>query len=143
MELTAEAFRQIVETFRPGLSSNPPQEQRRGPRARVDAQAMLLPFSDRFAPDTLNVAIRDVSAGGFGFLHHRPLPLGTQFGLLLPESSGRPLVILCTITYWQPVAQDLFAVGASFVRVLRQGNAGLPLILEEPISTVEVQRAAS
>ena len=103
---------------------------------------MLLPFSDRFPPDALTVSVRDVSAGGFGFLHHRPLPLGAQFGLLLPEAGDRPLVILCTIAYWQPLAHDQFSVGASFVRVLRQGNAGLRLILEEPVSGVEVQRAS-
>ena len=139
MELTAESFRQIVETFNPTGGQQGPQEQRRGPRVRVDAQATLLPFTERFGLDPLPVSVRDVSAGGVGFLHNRPLPLGEHFGLLLPETTGRPIVILCTITYYQPLAQDLFAIGASFARVLRQGNAGLPLLLQEP----QPHRAAS
>lgn len=100
----------------------------------MTVQAALMPFSDRFALETIVAPVRNVSRGGFGFLHERQIPLGEQFALVLPEASGRPLVILCTVAYWQPLADDLFSIGARFCRVLRAGTVNLPLILEDPIS---------
>lgn len=133
-ELTAQTFRQALEFPEPQPGDAIEAEQRRSPRTRLDLRATLLPFSDRFSSEALVVPLRDLSPGGFRFLHDRPFPLGQQFALLLPEASGRPIVILCTIAYYQPLAQDLFAIGAKFCQVLRQGELGLPLVLEDALS---------
>lgn len=101
-----------------------------------------MPFSDRFALETIVAPIRDISRGGFGFLHERQIPLGEQFALVLPEKSGPPLVILCTVAHWQPLAGDLFAIGARFCRVLRAGQTDLPLILEDPVSGERIEHVA-
>ena len=112
-----------------------PPEQRRTPRTRIDVLATLLPFSDRFASHGFTVPVRDLSRGGFRFLHERPVPLGEHFGLLLPAASGRPIVVLCTIAYWQPLDRGLYAVGARFCRILRATETGLQLMLEPVISS--------
>ena len=131
MQLTAEDFRSTVSAPEPVAA---PDDKRRAPRTSLDVCATLMPFSQRFATENIDVPVRDLSRGGFGFLHDRRLPLGEQFALLLPESEGHPIVILCTVAYWQPLQEGFFAIGARFCRVLRQRNAGLPLILEDPDS---------
>ena len=133
-DLTAEGFRTIIEAPATASANGGQREQRRTPRTPMSVQAALMPFSDRFALETIVAPVRNVSRGGFGFLHERQIPLGEQFALVLPEASGRPLVILCTVAYWQPLAEDLFSIGARFCRVLRAGTTDLPLILEDPIS---------
>jgi len=131
MQLTADDFRSTV-----CVPDGPSQtgDKRRAPRKPLDLWATLMPFSDRFAAENIEVPLRDLSRGGFGFLHDRRLPLGEQFALLLPETGGAPIVILCTVAYWQPLEDGFFAIGARFCRVLRQQYAGLPLILEDPDS---------
>ena len=48
--------------------------------------------------------------------------LDEQFVLLLPSEEGE-VAVLCGVAYWQPLGENLFAVGAKFHRVLRQGSA--------------------
>src|SRR5690242_5056360 len=65
MELTAESFRQIVEahksepTVRRENSSTAPREQRKTPRTKLTVQAALMPFSDKFALETIVSPVRD------------------------------------------------------------------------------------
>jgi len=139
MDLTSELFRQIVESPETEASSRAGAEvsrveQRRTPRTRLDVEATLLPFSDRVGLKPVSVLVRDLSRGGLRFLHDQPLPLGEAFGLLLPDASGRPIVILCTVTYWQPLSPELFAIGARFCQVLRQTDPPLPLELHDVVS---------
>lgn len=141
-DLTADAFRRIVETRAASAAEGGKREQRRAPRTRTSVRAALMPFSDRFALQTIVAPVRDISRGGFGFLHERPIPLGEQFALVLPESSGRPLVVLCTVAYWQPLAEDLFAIGARFCRVLRASQTDLPLNFEDPVSGERIESVA-
>jgi hypothetical protein len=131
MLLTSELFAQIVASDANQTSGPATDDRRRTPRTTTDLHATLMPFSERFASENLDSPIRDISRGGFGFFHDRPLPLGEQFALLLPESTGRPLVILCLVAYWQPLENGLFAIGARFCRVLRELHNPLPLLLED------------
>jgi hypothetical protein len=140
-DLSADGFRQIINGSTAPIGADR-GEQRRTARTRTSVQAALMPFSDRFALETIIAPIRDISRGGFGFLHERPIPLGEQFALVLSEASGRPLVILCTVAYWQPLAGDLFAIGARFCRVLRAGQNDLPLLFEDPVSGQRVENVA-
>lgn len=132
MELTAEQLRQVIDV--PDVEAQPVGDQRQTPRTRSDLQATLLPLSDRIATGPINVSLRDISRGGFGFFYHRPLPLGEHFALVLPQSGDRPLVILCTVAFWQPMAPYNYAIGARFSRVLRQAGSDLPLIFEDAIT---------
>ena len=132
MKLSDELFQQVVEslgagdaTTLPNVTLSPAEgEQRRGRRfaAESGTRVRLIPLTDSFAPGALDVALRDVSPGGAGFLYHGRIPLDEQFVLVLPSSEGE-VAILCGVAYWQPVAKGLFAIGAKFTRVLRQGAA--------------------
>jgi hypothetical protein len=145
MQLTANMLRQLVD-----LPADAPQtiagaEKRRSPRLRTDLQATLLPFSERIGSDNFVVSIRDISRGGVSFVHASRLPLGEQFALVLPDvEESQPVVILCTIAYWQPLTSGEFAIGARFCRVLRSSGAGLSLLLEDAVSgaITETRRAS-
>lgn len=125
--------------------------QRRSPRVPVSTRLTLVPFAtgaeelagfdfpiDRNGSlriplaDPVSVPIRDLSRGGLRFMMPRRLALDTPFVLLLPTSSpelsappplAASLAIECTVTYWQPVRRDLFAIGAQFLRVLTPFHA--------------------
>jgi len=141
-ELTAELFREIVDAAAAPPGDGLRRDQRATPRTRLEVFATLLPFSDRLASHGLSVPVRDLSRGGFRFLHERPVPLGEHFGLLLPAAAGRPIVVLCTIAYWQPLSKGLYAVGARFSRILRTTETGLQLLLEPAVDPGESRRAS-
>jgi hypothetical protein len=143
MQITAESFQQMVgelTSLAPGPSA---EDRRRSRRTALDLSATLMPFSEQIAKENLEVPIRDLSRGGFAFLHDRRLPLGEQFALLLHESSGKPLAILCTIAWWQPLDDGFYAIGAKFCRLLRKNNANLPLLLEDVTEPNQSARAVS
>jgi hypothetical protein len=131
MQLTADLFREIIQPLAPGAEGGDQLEQRRGPRARADVWATILPFSDSFSLRAIEVPVRDVSRGGFGFLYDQPVPLGESFGLVLPEGDGPPVVVLCSIAFWQPLSKDLYSVGARFTEVLSRPGAEPSLRLQD------------
>jgi hypothetical protein len=111
----------------------------REPRLDVDARVTLIPLSGSLAAAPFDVTLRDVSAGGIGFLHGTPLGLDEQFVVLLPGT----VAVLCQVAYYQPVADGACSVGASFLRVLRRpaADAAAPLPLAQPAPAE--RRAAS
>jgi len=131
MELTADMFEGMVGSLAADAARCGDGEgHRRGPRLPMRASVTLLPFSDGFSLQALRVPVRDVSRGGFAFLYNRPVPLGESFALVLSESSESPMVVLCTVAHWEPLAPDLYAIGARFTQVLRQPRTPIHLDLE-------------
>ena len=164
MQLSATLFEQIAQSLSgqlaPGAAPAPAEpapaapapaepagpdgsQRRREPRLGVRAQVTLIPLTDRQACGSIDVPIRDLSAGGIGFLHTGPITLDDQFVVLLP--AGREsAAVLCEVAYYQPLADRVQTVGARFVRVLRQPvddpGTSLPLPAQRP---APVRRAAS
>ena len=142
MNLNAEIFEQIVTslgagevTTLPSITLDGPRDQRRATRVTAGPETVvrLIPLTDAVAPGPIDISLRDVSPGGAGFVHPTSLPLDEQFVLVLPTQEG-PIAILCAVAYWQPVADNLFAIGAKFNRVLRHG-------LAQPVMPVPVRKA--
>ena len=108
-------------------------QRRRGPRVAADGtqQARLIPLTDAIAPGPVDVTLRDVAPGGARFLFAGRIPLDEQFVLVLPAADG-PVAVLCGVAYWQPVAENLFAIGARFTRILHQGVAARPATVIRP-----------
>ena len=145
MQLPRTWFEQAVTTLEsagtsaPQPSSGPPAlQRRREPRVGVCANVTLVPLTEGegngsgLSAGPIDVPLRDLSPGGFRFLHAEAIPLDTQFVALLPHAD-ESLALLCRVAYYQPLGERLFAVGAKFVRVLRRpagaGNddAAIPL----------------
>ena len=130
MNLSDELFDSIVTSLAAGASTTlpsvalPPTEQRKSRRVTADpgTTVRLIPLTDALAPGAVDVTLRDVAPGGAGFLFPKRVTLDEQFVLLLPSEHG-DVAILCGVAYWQPVAESVFAIGAKFNRVLRQGSA--------------------
>jgi hypothetical protein len=126
MLLSEDAFEGIAQLFGGSFAAGA-AGQRRGPRATLDARLTIVPCPD--GPDraeqAFSVPLRDLSRGGLRFLHNERLPLDTPIIALLPRprqlgasAAEQPLAVLAVVAYWQPLARDLFALGAEFRRVL-------------------------
>ena len=135
MNLSDELFEQIVTTLAagdartlPAVAGNvdvPRAEQRRAARrfnADQGARVRLVPLTDALAPGPVDVPVQDVSPGGARFVFGGRVGLDEQFVLILPSQDGQ-VAVLCGVAYWQPVGKGLYAIGAKFDRVLRQGSA--------------------
>ena len=137
MNLPTELFEQIVAALAPApeaesaapvaaapVATAADGEQRRGPRVTAGdaSRVRLIPLTDSLAPAPIDVTLRDVAPGGARFLHGARIALDEQFVLMLPSAEG-PVAVLCGVAYWQPVAENVFAIGAKFNRVIRQGSA--------------------
>ena len=148
MQLAESLYEQVTSTLRgdaAGAASAAPAadgRRRREPRLGVRGQVTLIPLSDSLQTGSFDVPLRDLSAGGIGFAHTGKMSLDEQFVVLLPQ--GRDSVaVLCEVAHYQPLGESWYAVGARFVRVLRQPAAdrtdALPLPVEKPV----IRRAAS
>ena len=132
MQLSSELFEQIVTALSnapavadEGAPAAVGEQRRRGvPRvlAGEGARVRLIPLTDSLAPDAVDVTLHDVAPGGARFLYGSRIPLDQQFVLMLPGTDG-PVAVLCGVAYWQPVAENCFAIGAKFNRVIRHGSA--------------------
>jgi len=102
-------------------------QRRREPRVGVRTNITLIPLTDAdgFSAGPIQVPVRDVAPGGIGFLYPGRIGLDSQFVVLLPQGEKDSVAVLCQVVYYQPLAEHVFAVGARFVRVLRQ-PAGEP-----------------
>src|SRR5688500_13393775 len=105
-----------------GTPAGVPQ-RRRNPRTGVEARVALIPLTDRLGASAITVPVRDLSPAGIGFLHATKIDLDEPFVVMLPLRDGGQIALLCAVAYWQPLAAGVFAIGARFTRVLRQGGA--------------------
>lgn len=150
MQLADSLLDQITSTLRGdalealGAAPTADGQRRREPRVGVRGQVTLIPLSDSLQTGSFDVPLRDLSAGGVGFAHTGKMRLDEQFVVLLPQG-GDSVAVLCEVAHYQPLDEGWYAVGARFVRVLRQPAAdvdrtyALPLPVQPPV----VRRAAS
>jgi hypothetical protein len=121
-------------------------QRRREPRVGVRARVTIIPLTDGdgLAAGPMAVPVRDLSAGGIGFLHSAKIPLDSQFVVLLPQGNDS-VAVLCQVAYYQPLGDKLCAVGAKFVRVLRQPAEATEVVISPPAQPAAVvpRRAAS
>ena len=121
-------------------------ERRREPRVGVRSKVILIPLIDGhgLGPRPVTVPVRDISAGGIGFFHSEKVGLDAQFVALLPHGKDS-VAVLCQVAYYQQLGERLFAVGARFVRVLRQpaGDEAGPMLALPARPAAPARRAAS
>jgi hypothetical protein len=125
MDLTASHFNELLIALERDSAGAAP-EPRQEPRIDAGMQATVVPLA---LCDSIpaTVTVRDLSRAGIGILSPQPLALDQQFVLLLPQADDSPALVLCAVAFWQPVARGAFAIGARFVRILRDSIEGLPI----------------
>lgn len=133
-DLSADRFSAIVNSLKRDNGIGETGDQRRRPRFDLRARATIIPLRESCHPGSLAVLVRDLSPSGMGFLYERPMSLDEQFALLLPRSGDTPAVVLCEVACWQPLAKNVYGVGARFVRILRDGGEQ-PLPIEINLSS--------
>jgi len=116
------------------------EQRRREPRVGVNAAVTVIPISDSLRIMPFDVPVRDLSAGGIGFLHSERIGLNEQFAVLLPEG-GESVVVLCEVAHYQRLAEREYAIGARFLRVLRRASGATTVPL--PTVAPAARRAAS
>ena len=102
------------------LRPPPPRatESRRASRVRVRTPVMIL-VRDGAGVGAVHVQVRDLSPGGMGLFRARPMGLDEPFVAELPRDADRAAVhMLCSVVYYEPIAEGLFSIGARFIRVL-------------------------
>jgi hypothetical protein len=137
MDLSAEQFVEIVNALDGGGNDESGSEQRRQPRLGLRARATVIPLSEGSHPAAITIQVRDISAAGIGFLHDKKMSLDEQFALVLPRTGDTPSVVLCSVAFWQPLARELYAIGARFIRVLRDGGA-VPLPIQTGVAPADL-----
>lgn len=135
-DLDVDLFSDVIRALRP-VNRFDQSEQRRQPRAGLAARANIIPLVESNHPSSLAILVRNISSGGIGFLYEHKLNLDEQFALLLPREGDSPAIVLCEVVCWQPVAQGVYAIGARFIRVLRDGgNIPLPITINAPADSI-------
>jgi hypothetical protein len=110
MHLSIEQLSDIVRSLRTDERAG--MEKRKTPRVGLRAQGLVV-FPDDITQHVA-VWIRDVSPGGFSFVHHLPLAEGSGVSLLLKDREGGLEAIGCTVMHSRKVASDLHSIGARF-----------------------------
>lgn len=110
-----EMLQEIVATLIPAQSDD--RDARRQPRVRVRTHVPILVRSGE-GVQTVQVQVRDISAGGIGILRSQPMRLDEPFIALLPRHNQPATAVLGQVAYWEPLAERLVAVGCRFHRIL-------------------------
>ena len=120
----AEVFASLLPTG--AASKLDADERRRAPRIELRHKLRVLLVGDPNNPSA-DVELRDISVRGLKFVTNKPLPRGRQFILAVPQLSGDPQLLLCTIVHSEVTDDAQIAVGAEFTCPLpRMQHAGVP-----------------
>lgn len=120
MNLPTDTFQQALASF--AVLSEPVlrESDRRAPRTKLSAQLELTPWEDPASAHS--VRIHDLSLGGIGIFHNTRLSLDEQFAIRLAASNEQSSLWLCDVIYWEPLAEDLYAIGAKFNRSISESQ---------------------
>ncbi len=120
MNLSAEKFREIIETLRSDCSD---RDKRSGPRVGMRAQVAVL--TDLTGRRTVHsMRCRNVSASGIGLMHTRELPVGAEFIVCLSGGGmNEPVYLSCVVVHCHHQGPDVYSIGGRIVRVLPTGKS--------------------
>jgi hypothetical protein len=118
MNLAEPLFQEITESINIVGQDPAAVADRRSPRLKADTHVAVFPWSSPIY--AMSVRISNLSFGGVGLLHCKRMPLDEQFVVGLPRAAGQEVLILCKVIYWEPLAENLYAIGAQFQRVVEE-----------------------
>ncbi len=117
MELSPELFVELSEGAR--FEADAPFANRRSSsRITIAIDATLIRLSSGCTHVPAPAMVRDLSARGVGVEFNEPFQVNEPFALRFTRRDGSPLWIHCVVARWQPIGDNLFAVGAKFVKLL-------------------------
>ncbi len=116
MNLSDQMFSQITESITIVSRDEPRAADRRQPRVRLSSHLAVSLWSDPSAP--LSVRVRDLSTGGIGIFHSQRISLDEQLVIRFPLPDGQTVLVLGKVVYWEPLAENLYGIGAQFERLM-------------------------
>jgi hypothetical protein len=119
MSIPSEIFNEITESITIVGEEEPEQGARRSQRFQLHTHVTLLPWNN--SADAVGVRIRDLSTDGLGVLHNQRMSLDDQFVICFPRGE-QTVLALYTIVYWEPLAENLYAIGAQFQEIVEQSD---------------------
>ena len=120
VNLPVETFNQMLASIAVLGEAAPRESERRAPRVKLSTQIEMVPWEE---PDAgVNVRVHDLSLGGIGIFHNTRIPLDEQLVVRLPTGNGQSSLWLVDVIYWEPLAEDLFAIGAKFDRAISEAE---------------------
>jgi hypothetical protein len=114
VQLTPKTLGDLIRALRSNKGAG---DKRLDPRVGLSARAELILRDPEtgLGVDRLTVRVRDVSAGGVGFLGPRPFAINEAFDLLLDGAgAAQDEQVPCRVTYCRSVGRDLYQVGGRF-----------------------------
>jgi hypothetical protein len=120
MNLPAELFDEITDSLTVVGRDEPRAADRRAPRVRLSSQLAVAMWSDPAFP--LSVRIRDFSVGGVGLFHSQHIALDEQVVIRFPRRDNQTVLVLGTVVYWEPLAENLFGIGVQFERLVEESE---------------------
>jgi hypothetical protein len=107
-------------------------EHRAGTRMPVDGEVLVAVVRGGIVTESFTALARDLSYNGIGLLQRRRPPRGAQLIVQLPRRDQPPTCMLCNVAHVRQLADDLYAVGATF--------AGVTTLDQPPTDPAEVER---
>jgi len=116
MNLSSELFNEITDSVNIIGRDEPRAADRRSPRVRLSSHLSVAMWTDPSFP--LSVRVRDLSAGGIGLFHNQRIGLDEQLLIRFPRPNRQTALVLGTVVYWEPLAENLFGIGVQFERLV-------------------------
>ncbi len=116
MNLSPELYQEITNSINVVSQDEPREADRRSPRVKLSSHLSVALWSDPMAP--LNMRIRDLSQGGIGIFSNERIGLDEKVVIRFPRGNNQNALVLGTVVYWEPLAQDLFGIGVQFDRLV-------------------------
>jgi hypothetical protein len=120
MNLPSDVFEEIIDSVTVVSRDEPRAADRRLPRVKINSHLSVAKWSDPSFP--LSVRIRDLSAGGIGIFHNHRIGLDEQVLIRFPRQSEPTVLLLGTVVYWEPLAENLFGIGLQFERLVEEAE---------------------
>lgn len=118
MQLSAELYRQIVQSLRSDPRSSRNLEKRIAPRVGLRSKLTIARRLPGGAPAAqISVWVRDISSTGIGFVTSEPLPMRSEIVALLPGALGESMSIIYTVVHCKELAKSLYSIGATLTRI--------------------------
>lgn len=112
---------------------------RRDARSALIGQATIIPITKRLPESPISVLVRDISPSGVCIILTQIFHVADRFLLLLAHTAGPQRAVLSEVKHWRSLSNDLFAIGAEFVRMVEGAQAASELAREDsPSPTAHV-----
>ena len=117
MQLVAQDYAEILAALKAAQDTKG-SERRQSARMDVQAQVKVFPVKDGQVGPPYTCLTRDLSFKGVGLFQARQSPRGSQFVVMLPrKQDAEPVTILCAVMYCRALADGIYNVGASFIKM--------------------------